>query len=115
MSKGDQRNFFAGGDVSGQAILGDDNTVIMNRQAEAVDLTELVRFAKAVNEALPALGLDDQDERSAGALAGDIVDAAEGPAPDHGRLRAAGRTLRAIVEGAAANALGAGLLTLWSP
>ena len=41
--------------------------------------------------------------------------AASEPEPDHPRLSALGRSLRAILEGAAGNALAAGLLGLWHP
>ncbi len=103
-----------GGDASGQVSIGDHNTLV-NGPAETVDLAELSRFTEAVLQALPALGLHAADQVSAQSLATGIVRAAVEPEPDHRRLRAAGRTLRALVEGAAANALAAGLITLWTP
>jgi hypothetical protein len=113
MSDEQGRQIFVGGDVSGQVIAGDHNTSIIGR-AEEVNLTELVAFAEAVREALPALRLDAERERTAEELTEDIIESAADSRPDHGRLREAGRTLRAIVEGAAANALAPLLLKIWS-
>jgi hypothetical protein len=39
----------------------------------------------------------------------------EQPQPDHPRLLALGRTLRAVLEGASGNILAEALLKLWSP
>jgi hypothetical protein len=98
------------GDVSGQVVVGDHNTVTSGEAP--LNLTELLRFAQAVAEALPALRLDPVRQEEAQALATEIL-AADGPEPDRRRLRQAGRTLRTIVEGAAANALASGLLGIW--
>jgi hypothetical protein len=81
-------------------------------QRAEVDSAALRRFAEAVAQALPALNLGD-GEQAADILTAEIIKAAAGSRPDHARLRALGRSLRAVLEGAAGNALAAGLLNLW--
>lgn len=85
---------------------------------ETVDITGLVRFTKAVAEALPSLPIPDSEKPIAGAIATEILGEADKPGPDHPKLKALGNTLQAMVEGAAnsaGSALAAGLLTLWHP
>ena len=48
-------------------------------------------------------------------LTGQIVQETSQPEPDRHRLKALGGSLRAILEGAAGNALAAVLLGLWHP
>jgi hypothetical protein len=81
-------------------------------QHAEVDTAALRRFAEAVAQALPALNLGDSGQ-AADVLTAEIISEAAGSHPDHARLRALGRSLRAILEGAAGNALAAGLLSLW--
>ena len=109
--QGDRR-IRVGGSVSGQVFIGDHNTVAAGESP--LNLPELVRFAQAVAEALPALRLDPGRQEEAQALTTEILAAADEPEPDRRRLRQAGRTLRTIVEGAAANSLAVGLLALLS-
>jgi hypothetical protein len=78
-----------------------------------VDVAALVRFAEAVAQALPVLTLAPHEQKDAGTLTGEIIEAASQPRPDHRRLRALGQSLRTILEGAASNVLAAGLLALW--
>ena len=84
-------------------------------QSAGVDVAALARFAETVAQALPALALAPGDQQVAKTLTGQIIRAASEPQPNHPRLRALGRSLRAILEGAAGNALAAGLLALWHP
>ena len=84
-------------------------------QSAGVDVAALARFAETVAQALPALALASGDQRAAETLTGQIIRAASEPEPNRPRLRALGRSLRAILEGAAGNALAAGLLALWHP
>ena len=84
-------------------------------QSAVVDVAALARFAETVAQALPALALAPGDQQAAETLTGQIIRAASEPEPNHPRLRALGRSLRAILEGAAGNALAAGLLALWHP
>jgi hypothetical protein len=108
------RRLDIGGDASGQITVGDNNISIMN-QAETVDIEKLVKFATAVKKALPVLDLEEDEQRSAEGYTVEILGSAKEPAPDHGRLRQIGRSLRTILEGAAGNALASGLLGMWSP
>ena len=114
MSESEDRRhrIHVGGDVSGQFVIGDHNTTIQGA-ADTVNIAELVRFAEAVADALPSLAPDRRE--SAQALAAEIIGEAGGPAPDHGRLRRLGQSLRAIVEGGAGNALATAMLSLWTP
>jgi hypothetical protein len=84
-------------------------------QSSGVDAAALVRFAEAVAQALPALALSAGDQQAAQTITGQIVKEASEPKPDHPRLKALGGSLRAILEGAAGNALAAVLLGLWHP
>jgi hypothetical protein len=84
-------------------------------QSAGVDVAALARFAETVAQALPVLALAPGDQQAAQTLTGQIIRAASEPEPHHPRLRALGRSLRAILEGAAGNALAAGLLGLWHP
>jgi hypothetical protein len=84
-------------------------------QSPGVDFAALARFADTVAQALPVLALAPGDQQAAQTLTGQIIRAASEPKPDHPRLRALGRSLRAILEGATGNALAAGLLGLWHP
>jgi hypothetical protein len=82
-------------------------------QQASIDVAALTKFAQAVAQALPALALLPEKQEAAGTLTGEIIQAASQPEPDHPKLRALGRSLRTILEGAAGNALAAVLLTLW--
>ena len=73
-------------------------------QSASVDVAVLARFAETVAQALPALALAPGDQQAAETLTGQIIRAASEPEPNHPRLRALGRSLRAILEGAAGNA-----------
>lgn len=84
-------------------------------QSSGGDAAALARFAEAVAQALPALALSTGDQQAAQTLTGQIVKEASEPRPDHSRLKALGGSLRAILEGAAGNALAAVLLGLWHP
>lgn len=84
-------------------------------QSAGVDVATLARFAETVAQALPALALAPGNQQAAETLTGQIIRGASEPEPNHQRLRALGRSLRAILEGAAGNALAAGLLALWHP
>jgi hypothetical protein len=83
-------------------------------QSATADVAALARFAETVAQALPVLALAPGDQQAAQTLTGEITRAASQPEPDHPRVRALGRSLRAILEGAAGNALAAGL-ALWHP
>lgn len=82
-------------------------------QSTNVDVVALARFAEAVAQALPALALDSHETASARSLAGEIIQTASQPRPDHSRLRALGQSLRTTLEGAAGNVLAAALMALW--
>lgn len=82
-------------------------------QQASVDIAALTRFAEAVAQALPALALTPGEQQATGTLTSEIIQAASQPEPDHRRLRALGRSLRTVLEGAVGNVLAAGLLTLW--
>lgn len=82
-------------------------------QSANVDVAALTRFAEAVAQALPALALESHETASARSLAGEIIQTASQPRPDHRRLRALGQSLRTILEGAAGNVLAATLTALW--
>ena len=84
-------------------------------QSSGVDAAALARFAETVAQALPVLALSPDDQQAAQTLTGQIVKAASEPKPDHVRLKALGGSLRAILEGAAGNALAAVFLGLWHP
>lgn len=83
--------------------------------SDGVDVAALARFAETVAQALSVLALAPGEHQAAQTLTGEIIQAASQPEPNHPRLRALGRSLRAILEGAAGNALAAGLLALWHP
>lgn len=104
-----------GGDNSALFTIGDNNTVVQHQPVVALDTTRLAEFARAVGEALPALGLHDEQRGLAGDIAGRILREADEPGADHGRLRALGQSLRATLEGALAGALSGALLALWTP
>jgi integrase len=76
---------------------------------------ELARFAEAVAQALPVLGLSPDDQRAAETLTDQIVKAALEPEPDDPRMKVIGGSLHAIIEGTAGNALSSVLLRLWHP
>jgi hypothetical protein len=78
----------------------------------SLDIAALTRFAEAVAQALPALALGPGQWQAVGTLTGEIIQAASQPEPDHPTLKALGRSLRTILEGAAGNVLAAGLLNL---
>jgi len=82
-------------------------------QSANVDVAALARFAEAVAQALPALALESHETASARSLAGEIIQTASQPRPDHRRLRALGQSLRTILEDAAGNVLAATLMALW--
>ena len=84
-------------------------------ESAGVDVAALARFAETVAQALPALALVPVDQQAAKILTGQIIRAGSEPEPDHPKLRTLGRSLRAILEGAAGNALASGLLALWHP
>lgn len=88
------------GDVGAQSI-------------DIIDIAELVRFAQAVSQALPDLNLDPSSQRAAETAASEIIAAAETREPDHPKLAALGRSLRAILEGAVTNFLTSVLLEIW--
>ncbi|MBM0240282.1 hypothetical protein JNW88_30030 [Micromonospora sp. ATA32] len=91
-----------------------ERQVAENIGGEPLDIEALRKFAQATVRALPGLGLSEQQQRAASALADDIASTASQPNPDPRKLRALGRTLRTIVEGAAAGALTSGVLSLWN-
>jgi hypothetical protein len=99
------------GPVSGQAVVGDGNNVVAG--GSTLDVAELRRFAEAAARALPVLELNDDGRRTAEEASAEILAADEDA--DHGRLRALGRTLRAVLEGAGGDVLAATVLGLWSP
>ncbi|MGI8336397.1 hypothetical protein ACRYCC_41195 [Actinomadura scrupuli] len=104
-----------GGDVSGQILVGTGNAATMGPAENAVDLSRLTEFARAVGQALPVLGVSEEQRRAAEELVREIVAGAGEPAADHRRLRTLGQSLRVIVEGAAAGALTSGLFSIWVP
>jgi hypothetical protein len=103
------------GDVPGQVVVGRGNIVHGHSAPAPIDLEALTRFATAVMQALPALRLDPPEHHEAEVLTGEILRASEQDAPDQARLRTLGHSLRTVVEGAAAGALGSGLLSIWTP
>ncbi|MGP3925533.1 hypothetical protein [Streptomyces sp. 8N616] len=103
------------GDNSGQIVIGDGNSVVVGQAAESVDVARLAEFAQAVSQAIPVLGLREERQRTAEELTRQILQAADEPGADPRRLRALGQSLRAVLEGAVAGALSAGLLAIWTP
>jgi hypothetical protein len=112
---GDRYDLRIKGDIQGQLVLGRNNEVVMGGPANGVDLPRLTRFAEAIAEALPVLDLDAGQQRVVRQLAAAVLREAGEDQPDHSRLREMGRTLRTVLEGAAAGALTSGILTMWSP
>ncbi|MGW3426263.1 hypothetical protein [Streptomyces phaeochromogenes] len=101
--------------VTGQVVVGRDNTVTTSSVDTPVDLSELLRFAEAVIQAFPALALTANQQQVVQTIAAEIQQAANQVEPNHGRLRQLGQSLRTVLEGGAAGALSSGLLSLWSP
>jgi len=103
-----------GGDISGSVVFGNANVVSFGGSAP-VDVAGLIEFAREVRRALPALDLSEERRGEVADLAAAILRSAEERPADTSRLRGLGSSLRAIVEGAAAGALGTTLLSLWTP
>ncbi|WP_131743202.1 hypothetical protein [Actinomadura roseirufa] len=114
-SERDRPAFHVGGNATGQFVFGDNNTVTSQAAPPPVDVAGLTRFAAAVIEALPSLRLDEEEHHRVRQLAAEIMREAEAPGQDSGRLPALGRSLRSIIENAAAGALASGLLSIWLP
>ncbi|MFF3325222.1 hypothetical protein [Streptomyces sp. NPDC002889] len=103
------------GNVTGQVVIGRDNTVTASGPATTLNLPELLRFTNAVVQALPVLVMTAERQQVVQALTAEILQAADQGEPDHRNLRQLGQSLRTMLEGAAAGALGSGLLSLWTP
>ncbi|WP_208903977.1 hypothetical protein [Streptomyces incarnatus] len=112
---GDRYDLRIKGDIQGQLVLGRNNEVVMGGPVGAVDLPRLTRFAEAIAQALPALDLDADQQRAVHQLTAAVLREAGENQPDHSRLREMGRSLRTVLEGAAAGALTSGILGMWSP
>jgi hypothetical protein len=112
---GDHNDLRIKGDIHGQLVIGRNNNVVMGGRADVIDLPRLTGFTEAVAQALPALALDPDRQRTARQLAAAILREAGEDRPDPSRLRELGRSLRTVVEGAAAGALTSGILAMWSP
>jgi hypothetical protein len=110
----DLRTFTFHGPAGNVAIDSEQVTQQFGSGAERAEADDaaLRRFAEAVAQALPVLGLGDA-RQAAEALTAEIAQASAESHPDHAKLRALGRSLRAVLEGAAGDALAPGLLNLW--
>ncbi|MFC0039855.1 hypothetical protein [Actinomadura rayongensis] len=93
-----------------QIVVGDGNDVVMNAAGD--DTEALAAFARTVRDRLPELDLGPSED-IARQIAERIVAEAQEPAPDRGRLRALGNSLRAVLEGGAGGVVTAALMNLW--
>ncbi|WP_436640503.1 hypothetical protein [Actinomadura kijaniata] len=78
------------------------------------DAARLAEFAREVRRALPELDLPEE-RRAEIAFLVDRILAPAGERPDHQRVRALGRSLRAVLEGSTAGVLSSVLLAGWTP
>jgi hypothetical protein len=104
---------YIGGDQINQSGAGSIGKVVGGNVH--VDLNSLVDFATATATAIPVLPLEPQSKSDAAQISSEILQEANESKPDHGRLHALGRSLRNILESAAASTLSAGLLNMWKP
>ncbi|MFC5749794.1 hypothetical protein [Actinomadura rugatobispora] len=110
MAERDDYDVHIGGSVSGQLAIGPNNTQISET---TIDVPALTNFTEAVAQALPTLGLTEEDGERARRLIEEIAETTRRPRPDHARLRALGLSLRTILESAAGSALIPVLQALW--
>jgi hypothetical protein len=81
--------------------------------SHSTDVSDLVRFAQAVLQALPVLDLEPGRHRAAELAVSEIITTADDREPDHPKLTTLGHSLRAILEGTATNVVTAVLLGIW--
>jgi hypothetical protein len=110
--RGDDRRTYT---FNGDNVVVDSSNFTQVSNKQMVDVESLRDFAEAVLHQLPRLGVDADRVELAEQTATEIIELADQSEPSHSKLRALGRTLRAIVEGAAGNVLASVLLGMWHP
>ncbi|MFI6515884.1 hypothetical protein ACIBF1_10015 [Spirillospora sp. NPDC050679] len=103
------------GGITGTVIDGDGNTVHTVQAPVPDDLKELLAFVRAAAQALPVLDMEARQREEARTLAAQIIQDAEDPGADRGRLAALGASLHAVLTQTGSNALSGALLSLWAP
>lgn len=114
--RGDDRRTFSFGSTGNVAIDSSgfsQSAGDVMQQPGTIDLAELLRFAQAVAQVLPVLVLEPEAQRAAEMTVSQILAAADSNEPDHPKLAALGRSLRAIIEGTATNVMTSVLLGIW--
>lgn len=108
--------------VHGDFVCGDQvkqqgahNIGIVKSGGLPEDLSAIFRFVDGVEKNLAKLPLDADSRQDAISRIHDIRQETGKSAPNHPRLRALAKRLRAIVEGAAGDAIAAYLIRLWVP